>query len=80
MAGGDALAGGGPRRQQAHWQFFGQRALVVAEHVGQPVALKVTSIDRPGLFEQFWRMGLSQSLEQWLAAMEMQQLPIFNTW
>jgi len=53
---------------------------VVAEHAGRPVALKVTSIDRPGLFEQFWRMGLSQSLEEWLAAMEMQQLPIFNTW
>jgi acyl-homoserine lactone acylase PvdQ len=32
-----------------------------------------------GLFEQFWRMGLSQNLEEWEAAMAMQQLPIFNT-
>jgi len=42
---------------------------VVAEHGGKPVALKVSSIDRPGLFEQFWKMGLSQNLEEWLAAM-----------
>jgi hypothetical protein len=51
----------------------------VANHNGQPVAMKVSSIDRPGLFEQFWRMGLSQNLEEWEAAMAMQQLPIFNT-
>ena len=44
-----------------------------------PVAMKVSSIDRPGLFEQFWRMGLSQNLEEWEEAMRMQQLPIFNT-
>ena len=52
---------------------------VVAEHDGRPVAMRVSSTDRPGLFEQFWRMGLAQNLDEWLAAMRMQQLPIFNT-
>jgi len=41
--------------------------------------MKVSSINRPGLFEQFWKMGLSRNLQQWEAAMAMQQLPIFNT-
>lgn len=54
-------------------------ATQVAEHGGKPVAMKVSSIDRPGLFEQFWRMGLSRNLQEWEDAMRMQQLPIFNT-
>jgi len=54
-------------------------ATQVAEHGGKPVAMKVSSIDRPGLFEQFWRMGLSRNLKEWEDAMRMQQLPIFNT-
>ena len=52
---------------------------IVTEYNGKPVALKVSSIDRTGLFEQFWQMSLSQNLNEWLEAMKMQQLPIFNT-
>lgn len=52
---------------------------VVAEWRGAPVAMRVAAIDRPKLFEQFWRMGLSHNLDEWQAAMRMQQLPIFNT-
>ena len=43
------------------------------------VAMKVAAIDRPGLFEQFWKMGLASSMAEWEDAMRMQQLPIFNT-
>ena len=31
------------------------------------------------MLEQFWRMGLARNLEQFQAAMAMQQLPLFNT-
>ena len=31
------------------------------------------------MFEQFWRMGLSQNIGQFEDAMRMQQLPLFNT-
>jgi len=43
------------------------------------VAMKVAAIDRPGLFEQFWNMGLASNMTEWEDAMRMQQLPIFNT-
>ena len=43
------------------------------------VAMRVAAIDRPRLFEQFWRMGLAHTLDEWQAAMRMQQLPLFNT-
>lgn len=52
---------------------------VVAEWQGAPVAMRVAAIDRPRLFEQFWRMGLARNLDEWQAAMRMQQLPLFNT-
>ena len=52
---------------------------VVAERNGMTVAMRVAAIDRPRLFEQFWRMGLSHNLEEWQAAMRIQQLPLFNT-
>ncbi|MEZ5418246.1 MAG: penicillin acylase family protein [Vicinamibacterales bacterium] len=29
--------------------------------------------------EQFWRMGLAKNFDEWQAAMQMQQLPLFNT-
>jgi len=37
------------------------------------------AIDRPRLFEQFWKMGLARNFSEWEAAMRMQQLPLFNT-
>ncbi|HUR34062.1 MAG TPA: penicillin acylase family protein [Vicinamibacterales bacterium] len=52
---------------------------VVAERNGMTIAMRVAAIDRPRLFEQFWRMGLAHNLDEWQAAMRMQQLPLFNT-
>jgi acyl-homoserine-lactone acylase len=52
---------------------------VVAERGGAPIAMRVAAIDRPRLFEQFWRMGLAKNLAEWETAMKMQQLPLFNT-
>jgi acyl-homoserine-lactone acylase len=52
---------------------------VVVERDGLTAALRVTGTDRPGMIEQFWRMGLAQNLAQWEQAMRMQQLPLFNT-
>ncbi|MDD9988248.1 MAG: penicillin acylase family protein [Spirochaetaceae bacterium] len=52
---------------------------VVAEEEGRAVALRVAGTARPRMLEQFWRMGLARNLEQFHAAMAMQQLPLFNT-
>ena len=52
---------------------------VVAESRGAPIAMRVAALDRPRLFEQFWRMGLAKNLAEWETAMKMQQLPLFNT-
>jgi acyl-homoserine-lactone acylase len=52
---------------------------VVAERNGITVAMRVAALDRPGLLEQFWRMGLAHNLAEWQDAMRMQQLPLFNT-
>jgi acyl-homoserine-lactone acylase len=51
----------------------------VAERDGMTVAMRVAALDRPRLFEQFWRMGLAHTLAEWEDAMRMQQLPLFNT-
>ena len=52
---------------------------IVAERGGAPIAMRVAAIDRPRLFEQFWRMGLAKNLGEWQDGMRMQQLPLFNT-
>jgi acyl-homoserine-lactone acylase len=52
---------------------------VVAERNGAPIAMRVAAIDRPKLFEQFWRMGLAKNLAEWQDGMRMQQLPLFHT-
>ena len=52
---------------------------VVAQVGGAAVALRVAGTARPRMLEQFWRMGLARDLEQFHAAMRMQQLPLFNT-
>jgi acyl-homoserine-lactone acylase len=52
---------------------------VFSDGRGVTVALRVVAADRPRMFEQFWRMGLSRNLEEWRRAMRMQQLPIFHT-
>lgn len=52
---------------------------VVAERKGMPIAMRVVGLDRPKMFEQFWRMGLAKNLKEWEDAMRMAQLPLFNT-
>jgi len=52
---------------------------VVSDRDGVTIAMRVAAIDRPRLFEQFWRMGLAHNLKEWQDAMRMQQLPLFNT-
>jgi acyl-homoserine-lactone acylase len=52
---------------------------VVVDREGTAIALRVTALDRPRLFEQFWKMGLAHNLTQFQDAMRMQQLPLFNT-
>jgi acyl-homoserine-lactone acylase len=59
-------------RRSVHGPVFSDRR-------GVTVALRVVAADRPRMFEQFWRMGLSRNLDQWRTAMRMQQLPIFHT-
>lgn len=52
---------------------------VVAERRGMKIAMRVAALDRPQMFEQFWKMGLAKNFGEWEAAMRMQQLPLFNT-
>ena len=52
---------------------------VVVDRPGLAVALRVPALDRPGMFEQFWKMGLAHNLAEFQNAMRMQQLPLFNT-
>jgi acyl-homoserine-lactone acylase len=52
---------------------------IVAQRKGMPIAMRVAALDRPKMFEQFWRMGLSKNFQEWETAMRMQQLPLFNT-
>lgn len=52
---------------------------IVAERKGMPIAMRVAALDRPKMFEQFWRMGLAKNFQEWETAMRMQQLPLFNT-
>jgi acyl-homoserine-lactone acylase len=59
-------------RRSVHGPVFSDRRDVT-------VALRVVAADRPRMFEQFWRMGLSRNLSEWREAMRLQQLPIFHT-
>ncbi|MFN7977784.1 MAG: penicillin acylase family protein [Vicinamibacterales bacterium] len=52
---------------------------IVAQRKGMPIAMRVAALDRPKMFEQFWRMGLAKNFQEWEAGMRMQQLPLFNT-
>jgi acyl-homoserine-lactone acylase len=52
---------------------------VVIDRGGTTIALRVAALDRPRMFEQFWKMGLAHNLAQFQDAMRMQQLPLFNT-
>ena len=52
---------------------------LVVDRDGTAIALRVTALDRPGWFEQFWKMGLAHNLQEFQNALRMQQLPLFNT-
>lgn len=52
---------------------------LVIDRPNEAIALRVAALDRPGMFEQFWKMGLAQNLKQFEDAMRMQQLPLFHT-
>ena len=52
---------------------------LVVDHGGTAIALRVTALDRPRWFEQFWKMGLARNFDEFQAALRMQQLPLFNT-
>jgi acyl-homoserine-lactone acylase len=52
---------------------------VVVDTANTAIAMRVTGLDRPRLFEQFWQMGLARNLAQFQDAMRLQQLPLFNT-
>jgi len=43
------------------------------------IALRVAALDRPRMFEQFWKMGLARNFQQFQEAVRLQQLPLFNT-
>src|SRR5580704_3531713 len=52
---------------------------LVVDHDSTAIALRVAALDRPRLFEQFWKMGLAHNFDQFQDAVRMQQLPLFNT-
>jgi acyl-homoserine-lactone acylase len=52
---------------------------LVIDRPSAAVALRVAALDRPRLFEQFWKMGLARNFAQFQAAVRMEQLPLFNT-
>ncbi len=55
---------------------------VIAERDGQPVAVRVVGLDvNPATHaaDQWWQMGRSDNLDEFLDALRMMQLPMFNT-
>lgn len=52
---------------------------LVVDRDGTAIALRVTALDRPRWFEQFWKMGLAHNFTEFQSAVRMQQLPLFNT-
>jgi acyl-homoserine-lactone acylase len=56
-----------------------QHGPLVIDRPGEAIALRVTALDRPRLFEQFWKMGLAHTFKEFQDAARMQQLPLFNT-
>lgn len=45
---------------------------------GNPIALRVVGLDRPGALEQWWQMARAGNLQQFEAALERLQIPMFN--
>ena len=69
----------GIRREQRLLIRRSAHGPVVVDRDGVTVALRVAGLDRPGMFEQFWRMGLARDIDEFQEAMRLQQLPLFNT-
>lgn len=54
---------------------------VVAQQHGKPIAVRVVGVDQiqtPGIFEQYWAMGLARNLGEFEAALRRQQNPMFT--
>ena len=45
---------------------------------GNEIALRVVGLDRPGALEQWWQMARAGNLQQFEAALERLQIPMFN--
>ena len=52
---------------------------LVVDRDGTAIAMRVTALDRPRWFEQFWKMGLAHNFKEFENALRMQQVPLFNT-
>ena len=52
---------------------------LVVDRPGQAFALRVAAVNRPRMFEEFWKMGLARNLAEFQDAMRALQLPVFNT-
>ncbi len=51
---------------------------VVAQQNNKAQALRVVGLDRPYILDQFWAMAKAQNLQQFEAALQSLQLPLFN--
>ena len=45
---------------------------------GQTVAVRVAGLDRPGVLDQYWRMGLAHNFAQFVTQLKRLQVPMFN--
>lgn len=51
---------------------------IVAEKEGKGLAVRITGLDQPHMFEQFWQMVKATDLEEFEAALSRLQNPYFN--
>lgn len=51
---------------------------IVGEHEGNPVALRVAGLDRPGALAEYWAMDTARSLAEYQQALRRMQIPTFN--
>jgi acyl-homoserine-lactone acylase len=51
---------------------------VVAEKEGKGLAVRLTGLDQPGFFEQYWQMAKATDLEEFETALARLQNPYFN--
>lgn len=65
--------------QTLQWETLESAAgIVVAQRVGNAYTLQIPGLDRSGAISQFLHMGKAKTLEQFEAAWQQQQIPMFN--